>query len=295
MKVLLCGASGFIGGRISQTLTLAGHHVVPARSARHGKPGEGLVADFNLDTDSATWLPRLAGIEAVVNAVGVLRDSRQRPIQAVHEATPKALFDACVQAGIRRVIQISALGIEGSATRYAQTKLAAERHLLGYNSEDRLDGIVLRPSIVFGAGGDSSKLFMGLAQSPALLLPQAVIQARVQPVAVQDLAQAVARLLGPALDVKGILACVGPAPLTLAEFIASLRAQLGKRPARTMSLPDVLTQLSARIGDQIPSLPWCSDSLAMLGQDNVAPAQPFMDVLGRTPVAPADLVKTSWR
>lgn len=295
MKVLLCGASGFIGKQITQALTLAGHQVVPARSGRHGAQHAGLVVDFNQDTNSATWVPRLVGIDAVVNAVGVLRDTRQRPIQAIHEATPKALFDACAQAGVRRVIQISALGIEGSQTRYAQTKMAADQHLLRYNADDRLDGIVLRPSIVFGAGGDSSKLFMGLAYSPALLLPQAVIQARVQPVAVQDLALVVSQLLGPALSVKGVLACVGPTPLTLADFVACLRTQLGKRPARTAALPDILTRLSARIGDQIPSVPWCSESLAMLGQDNVAPAQPFVDVLGRAPVAPADLLKTSWR
>ena len=77
--------------------------------------------DYARDTDPAVWLPRLVGIDAVVSAVGVLRDSTKRPMQAVHSDTPKALFDACAKAGVRRVVQISALGIENSDSRYART------------------------------------------------------------------------------------------------------------------------------------------------------------------------------
>lgn len=301
MNILLCGASGFVGQRIAQALRAAGHSVVGTRSGQRpsGQPGRAddatIVADFKQDTEASVWLPRLAGIDAVINAVGVLRDTRQRPIQAVHEATPKALFDACAQAGVRRVIQVSALGIVGSNTAYARTKLAADTHLLALADLGRLSPAVLRPSIVFGAGGASSQLFMGLAHSPVLCLPQAVIQAKVQPVAVGDLALAAARLLGEQASFSGVLHAVGPVPLTMADFIASLRQQLGRRPAWVLPLPGPLTQLSARLGDMVPAMPWCSETMAMLATDNVAPPQPFADVLGRAAVAHGDLVKTSWR
>jgi uncharacterized protein YbjT (DUF2867 family) len=301
MNILLCGASGFIGQRIAQALRAAGHRVVGARSGRQGSAkaqaqgSDGITVDFNRDTDAATWLPRLAGIDAVVNAVGVLRDTRQRPIKAVHELTPKALFDACAQAGVKRVIQVSALGIVGSDTAYARTKLSADTHLLALADHGKLSAVVLRPSIVFGAGGASSQLFMGLARSPLLCLPQAVIQARVQPVSVKDLADAVARLLGEQVGVQGILHCVGPTPLTMADFVASLRSQLGSGKALVAPLPGPITQLSARIGDLIPAMPWCSETMAMLATDNVAPPQPFAEVLGRAAVAPGDLVQTAWR
>src|SRR5262249_40968004 len=142
-------------------------------------PGE-LRVDFARDTTPATWLPRLAGIDAVVNAVGVLRDTRQRPMSAVHLLTPMALFAACAQAGVLRVVHVSALGIEGSATTYAHTKLAAERQLMERSERGELDGIVLRPSVVYGPGGAASQLFDKLSRLPRVPLPAAALRTLVQ-------------------------------------------------------------------------------------------------------------------
>lgn len=295
MNVLLCGSSGFIGRNVTKALLTAGHRVIATRSPASPADAQAITVDFSRDTDPAIWLARLKGVDAVVNAVGVLRDTRQRPIQAVHTEVPKALYTACAQAGVRRVVHVSALGIEGSNTAYAQTKLAAERHLLGLSEQGLLDGVVLRPSVVFGASGDSSKLFMNLAQLPVLMLPQAMIRARIQPVAVGDLALAVARLLQESRSLKGILPCVGATPLSMADFIGSLRQQLGKGKALVMPLPGFMTTLSARIGDQVPALPFCTETLSLLEQDNVAPVQAFTEVLGHRPIGHQDLVKTSWR
>ena len=294
MNILLCGSSGFIGRHITKALLAAGHRVIGTRSPGNKHDTSSIVADFNVDTDPSAWLPRLQGVDAVINAVGVLRDSRQRPIQAVHTDTPTALYSACARAGVRRVIHVSALGIEGSHTAYAQTKLAAEQHLLSLADQGRLDAVVLRPSIVFGAGGDSSKLFMGLAQLPALMLPHAMIKAKIQPVAVGDLALAVTRLLHEASHTKGIVPCVGPESLSMADFILSLRQQIGKGKALVWPLPGFMTSLSARIGDQISALPFCTDTLSLLEQDNVAPPQAFTEALGRRPISYQQLVKTSW-
>jgi uncharacterized protein YbjT (DUF2867 family) len=293
--VLLCGAGGFIGRHVRQALLSEGHRVISGVStARPVHAVDAMPMDFSRDTEIAHWLPRLLGVDAVVNTVGVLRDSRSRPMARVHQTTPIALFEACAQAGVRRIIHVSALGIEGNPTRYAQTKLAADERLLALNRAGRLDGVVLRPSIVFGPEGDSARLFMALARSPALLLPGAVLRAKVQPLAVGDLAAAVPRLLREADNLHGMVPCVGPMPLSLAAFIASLRDQLGKPPAWVGALPEVWSRLSARIGDHIPAIPWCSETLALLAQDNVAQGDLFGAVLGRAPLAPTALLKESW-
>jgi hypothetical protein len=72
---------------------------------------------------------------------------------------------------VQRVVHISALGIEGESTEYARTKLAAERQLLERSERGDLDGIVLRPSVVYGPDGESSRLFDALARLPRLPIP----------------------------------------------------------------------------------------------------------------------------
>ena len=104
---LLCGASGFIGRHIACALRAAGWQVRPA--SRRSVPA----VDYTRATHASDWQPLLQGASAVINAVGVLRDSRARPMQALHADAPCALFEACAASGVRRVIHISALGIDG--------------------------------------------------------------------------------------------------------------------------------------------------------------------------------------
>ena len=297
MHILLTGSTGFIGNTLQTALQRAGHTVQGGVSPRQRTllPGQ-VPMDFARDTTAAAWLPRLQGMDAVVNAVGVLRDTRARPIDAVHRDTPIALFDACAQAGVQRVVHISALGIDGSNTRYAQTKRAAEAHLQTLTTQAKLRPAILRPSVVYGKGGDSSALFMNLARLPVVVFPAPMLTASIQPVSVHDLAAAVVALLGPALQRTGTIACTGPEPLRMADFVASLRQQQGHGPALVLRLPLPLTRLSARLGDLLPaSVPWCSESLALLDSDNVGDPAEFERLLGRPGVHFSELVAGVWR
>jgi nucleoside-diphosphate-sugar epimerase len=289
MKVLVCGARGFIGRHVAAALRAAGHSVLPGVSQTPA-PGERQL-DFVRGRDPAAWRLGLAGADAVFNAVGVLRDAPGRPMQAVHAEAPKALFDACVQLGIRRVVQLSALGIEHSDTHYARSKREADGHLRALTDAGRLDGIVLRPSIVYGPGGASAGLFDALARWPVLLLPRIMMRARVQPVLVHELARAAARLFGAHRGLKGLMPCVGPRALTVAGFIDCLRVQRGHEPAVQIGLPDALTRLSARLGDRLPFTPWGSETLALLATDNTADVAPFRRLLGREPTDPEHFVE----
>ena len=136
---------------------------------------------------------------------------------------------------------------------------------------------------------------MNLARLPLALFPGPMLTARVQPVSVHDLAAAVVALLGPALQHTGTIECTGPEALTMGAFIASLRQQLGHSPATVLRLPQPLTTLSARLGDAVPPSPWCSETLAMLGSDNVGNPAVFEQLLGRKGVHYSQLVATAWR
>ena len=115
MRVLLTGATGFIGRAVAQALEARGHAVV--RVQRRPVPGdrEGVQADFGDIPSRDWWTPRLAGIDAVVNAVGILREAPGQRFRALHHEAPAELFRACAQAGVRCVVQVSALGADATA------------------------------------------------------------------------------------------------------------------------------------------------------------------------------------
>ncbi|MEK7919688.1 NAD(P)H-binding protein, partial [Burkholderia contaminans] len=107
---------------------------------------------------------------------------------AVHRAAPCALFTACCRAGVRRVIQISALGVERGNTRYFASKCAADRFLKTLPIDFR----IVRPALVYGTDGASARFFRMLASLPVQVLPAGGHQ-RLRPVHVDDLAEVVAR------------------------------------------------------------------------------------------------------
>src|SRR5262249_56179314 len=114
-------------------------------------------------TERATWLDRVAGHDAVLNAVGIIRERPGSTFDAVHTDAPIALFDAAARIGIRMVVQISAMGAdERAVTRFHRSKRAADRHLARLG----VPYLVLRPSFVYGPGDHSMNFFARLARLP---------------------------------------------------------------------------------------------------------------------------------
>lgn len=287
MRVLICGGSGFLGRHSVNAIAQLGHD--PVVRSRHSRPA----LDFSRCTTPDSWREHLLGIDAVINAVGVLRDQPGQSLQVLHTAAPAALFSACAQAGIKRVVQISALGVDQSQTRYATTKRAADDYLLALGASGQLNPVVVRPSIIFGSGGASSKLFLRLAGLPMLTLPAIMRSAQIQPVAVRDLAEVVANLATcTPTSTSGVIEIGGPEPISIEHFIASLRTQMGHQPATVGLLPDWLSKASARMGDRLPWMPWCSEAAALLEQDNISNPQTLKDLLGRPPTPIQDMLAT---
>lgn len=280
--VLLCGASGFIGRRLEQALRVKGYQV---RATSRSAP---LSMDFTKMKTPADWLPPLQGVEVVINAVGALRGTTSQPLQILHTTAPIALFDACAQSGIRRVVQLSALGVDGNSTDYATTKRAADAHLQALQASGLVDALVVRPSIVWGSGGASTELFSALSQFPILALPQPMQQALVQPLAVADLADATVAMLHS--GETGLVELGGPEALTMQALIACLRQQRGQRNAWVYPLPALFTRGLARLGDWVPVSPWCSASLELASHDNCCDASTLRHWLDRPPLTPAQFL-----
>lgn len=253
MKILVIGAGGFIGSHLLRALAEAGHEAVHA--------------DLRPVTDwerPEAWQPLLAGVQGVVYAAGCLRDQqdgRRDLLDLLHHRAPVALADACEATGVSRFVHVSALC--GGVSAYARSKHAGEVALAGR-------ACVVRPSLVVGVGGVSSRMLDLLARLPWLPLPAEVARCRVQPIRVEDLAAGiVAALVAP--HPPASWTAVGPEAATVADWIARRRAARGLKPARHIELPQALTRASARLGDVVPRGPWCSTALELLAHDSAEP------------------------
>lgn len=297
MRILLTGASGFIGHHLLQALLTEGHHVVCAVRAPETKLPKSadprlsyIHADFSKDTDKSTWLARLSHIDAVINTVGIFRESGRQDFARLHRDTPRALFAACAEShDVQMVIQLSALG----ADRDAQTPY----HLSKRDADDYLASLPLRsyivqPSLVYGRDGASARTFRSLASMPLTLRfgskPQLV-----QPIHVDDLVLAIVGLLkhrlpmtpgeGTALRVP----LVGPEAMSFTDYLGLLRSNMGMGRQRVLTLPGPLARLAAAI---LPSSLISRDALRMLDRDNTADVVQTAMLLGHLPRSPSAFI-----
>jgi uncharacterized protein YbjT (DUF2867 family) len=283
LTVFLTGASGFLGSHIAQALVRAGHTLVVAvhRAAPDGVHARTVAVDFVRDTDPTAWRVRLAGVDVVINAVGILREQGAQTFDRLHRDTPRALFDACVEAGVRQVIQVSALGADADArSRYHISKREADDYL----ARLPIDAAIVQPSLVYGRDGASARLFDTLASLPLIPVPGDGRQC-VQPIHVDDVCDAIVALVGRPLRRGTRIPLAGPRPLTLAAFLLRLRSALGFRGGRVVGVPMALVRATAAIGERLPRALLDRETLGMLERGNVAPADAVHALLGRAPRA----------
>ena len=259
MRVLVLGASGFIGGHAAAALRAAGHQVIPGRTR------------FERALRPQDWAASLNNVDAVVNAVGIIRERGAQTFQALHDAAPRALFVACQAAGVRRVVQISALGADEHArSRFHRSKKRADDYLASLD----LDWAIVQPSLVFGEGGASARLFALLASLPLIPLPGDGRQ-RVQPIHIDDLTEVIVKLVG--VPVKTRLEAVGPREVSVREWLRVLRVQMGLGRARFLPVPLQLVPVEA-------------ETLQMLQRGNTASPAIITQLLRRAPRDPKDFV-----
>lgn len=297
MKVLVTGATGFLGSRIVRRLLAAGHSLRCAvrdpEAAAARLPGPEYVgADFTKAVEASDWLPLVRDMDVVINAVGIIREQGGQSFDLLHRRAPRALFAACAESGVRHVIQISALGADAEAvSEYHRSKRDADDFLLGLP----LHCTIVQPSLVHGIGGASARLFDTLASFPMIPLPGEGGQ-QIQPVDVDDLVEAIARLVADPAAAPSRLAIVGPQPLSLRDYLGALRRALGIRtPAFFLPIPMPVVSATAAIAGSMPDVPVDADTLGMLERGNTADAAPLARLLGRPPRPAEDFVPRELR
>jgi len=289
MRILLTGASGFIGKHLLQALLAEGHQVVCA--VRKPRPSSDprltyVHADFTKDTDKSAWLARLSQVEAVINAVGIFRETGTQTFDRLHVQTPRALFAACAESDdVHMVIQLSALGADEAAdTPYHLSKKAADDYLAALP----IRAAIIQPSLVYGPDGTSARVFKAMASLPFAVRLGSAPQL-VQPIHIDDVVAAIVALLRQRLYLdetagKGRtrrIALVGPQALPFVDYLAALRSAMGMSKLRVLKLPGALAHALARMGRWLPGGLLDPDALRMLDRGNTADPGPTLRLLGR--------------
>lgn len=289
MRVLLVGASGFIGRQLLRALQAEGHQIIATSRSGAGVELPGVrwlpldLAELGEGSSRFSW-PQ--GTELLINASGVLStDSRQ--LTAVQDRGARALFDLAAPHGCR-VIQLSALGAgEQPDIPFLASKDAADHHLLSL----KLPAVVLRPSLVLGQGGASSGWLTQM--SPWPLIPLLDTRARAQPLHVDDLVGAVIGLLRHWPAEPCIIPLVGPEVMTLPQLIDRLRAAQGWRPAHYVRLPGPLVTVGVGLGDRLGWQALNSQTRLLARRDNLASTAPMREFC-RYEAAPLESRLRDW-
>lgn len=289
-RVVVLGGSGFVGRSVCRRLAARwpGLRVcVPTRRLGHAAalrllPGiEPVQADVH---DDGALARLVADADAVVQLVAILH-GREADFERVHVGLPQRVAVACRGAGVARLVHVSAIGVAADApSMYLRSKARGEAVL----AASRVPVSVLRPSVIFGAEDRFMHLFAALqAWSP--LLPLAGRNARMQPVWVEDVGEAILRVLEG--HAPPLLECTGPREYSLGE-LASLAGRWAGHERAQIGLPEPLARLQARLLEMAPGPTLMSrDNLESLRVPNVASGTlPGLQALGIAPAALEDVM-----
>lgn len=289
--VTVFGGSGFVGRYVVKHLVAAGWRVrVAVRRPDEalflkplGNVGQISICQANLRVPPSV-AAAVAGADAVVNLVGILYESGAQSFAAVQARGAETVARAAREAGVRRLIQFSAIGADpDSEALYARTKAAGEAAAL----REFPGATVVRPSIVFGPEDGFFNRFAALARIlPALPLIGGG-ETRFQPVYVGDVAEAVVRLLADAASAGKTYELGGPKVYSFRELMEIVLRETGRR-CLLLPIPIAIASFQAAFLELLPYPLLTRDQVKLLKRDNVVSAgAPGLGELGiaATPVA----------
>lgn len=266
------GGGGFIGRYVVQRLAARGYVVrVVGRDAERAKDlmvagavGQ-VVALYASLSNPATIARATEGADLVVNLIGILSERRSGDFQRIQAEGPAAIARTAAESGVRRMVQVSAIGADASsASLYARTKAAGEAGV----REAFPAATILRPSIVFGAEDKFFNRFGAMAMYLPVM-PVISGNTRFQPVYVGDVADAIIAALERDDAPGTTYELGGPRVYTFRELLAWLLHET-RRHRPLIEIPLSLAKLQARLGELVPGKPFTRDQLLMLQRDNVA-------------------------
>jgi NADH dehydrogenase len=281
--VFVTGASGFVGRHALGAFQ--GRKVFGlVRSARSRLP-EGVEPVVGDVADRESLRDAVPAGAIVVHLVAIIEESGEATFDSVIRQGTENILEAAVHGGASHFVYISALGARNDPTLpYMMAKHQAEEAV-------RLSGLpftILRPSIVFGEGDGFVNKLAGLVRSFPVVPVAGDGEARFQPVAVEDIAEALGAIVRDPASFSGRILEIGGGEIyTYDEIIGLIRTELGSSKP-VVHLPVELVRLVVRLTGWMPKMlrpPVTNEQLNMLRIDNTTLSDDLTGLLGHAPMA----------
>ena len=278
--VLVTGGAGFVGRRVVARLLGAGEAVrVLSRSGEAPTGAEGVPADVR---DAAGVARAARGCRAVIHLVGIIRERGDATFQSVHVEGTRAVIAACREAGITRLLHMSALGSRpGARSRYHRSKWEAEQLVRASG----LAGTVFRPSVIVGPGGGFLAEVRGLLHRGPVIPIIGGGRSLLQPVWIEDVASCFAAALARPETASRAYEIGGPERLTFEQVVDLVARSEGVAKPRTHLPVAVVRPAVWLLSRTVPNFPLTSDQLTMLLEDNVCDTAEMRAALGVEPIS----------
>lgn len=267
MKIFIAGGTGFVGGHLTREFLNRGHEL-RMLVHRRGPMAEN-VEQFEGDVTRLEGFERAAeGCEAVINLVGIIREfsTREVTFERLHVQATANMLTAAKKAGVRRYLQMSALGTRPDAvSAYHKTKFRAEELVRASG----LEWTILRPSLIFGP----KDAFINMLADQLRLVPVMPVMGdgryRLQPIHADDVARCFALALELPATIGQCYEICGNDRLSYVELLDAVAAAMGKSPPFKPHAPLGLMKLVIPAMQHIPQFPITMDQLQMLLEENI--------------------------
>lgn len=280
MKIFIAGGTGFVGEHLIAELHKCGHSVRLLVHSRNTPAGN--VEQFAGDvTRLESFSESLAGCDAVINLVGIIREFPSRGItfEKMHVTATTHMLAAAAANGISRYLQMSALGTRPSAvSAYHRTKWQAEQLVRG----SALDWTVFQPSLVYGP----HDAFINMLAAQLRLAPVMPVigsgSYRLQPIHADDVARCFTRALELPETIGQTYELCGNDRLSYEALLDMVADALGKPRPLKPHLPLGLMKLVIPVLQKAPPFPITSDQLQMLLEESIG-GNEWQQVFGFVP------------
>jgi uncharacterized protein YbjT (DUF2867 family) len=289
--VTVFGGTGFLGRHVVRRLRTSGFAVRVASRHPHKAEdgGDPKVQAIRADIRNPLAIEAaLVNVWGVVNAVSLYVEHGSDTFQAIHVNAARAIAQGAREAGAERLIQISGIGADtASPSLYVRKRAEGELAVQAAFP----DAVIVRPAVMFGADGGFITTVLDLMRKLPAYPMFGRGQTRLQPAAVDDVAEAIARILlrperEPALYEFG-----GPDVFTYEDFLRTVAREAGLRPL-LVPFPFGAWHLLARIAENLPRPPVTRNQVELMEVDTVtSPQMPGLRELGITPQPVKDAVR----